>query len=248
MRMPRPSGGLRPGRRRRRRAVAASIGGVVLSGCGADFAESSPREIEQAAKESLAGLDSVHLLGEVTNGGQQLQLDLALDTAGACTGSIALGDSGAAEIRGAGDGAYYMKPDEQFWTTFAGSSAGQVMALVGDRWVEVPPEAGDFAEFCDLDALLAEVEGSEDSENLAVDGVEEVDGRATVVLRTTTEGGDPQTLYVATEEPHHPLRIVVTEGDEPGQFTLSDFDVPVEVTTPSGDEVVDLAELTGPAG
>lgn len=221
--------------------VAASA--TLLAGCaGSGFADQSAEEIASATEKDMKALSSVSMKGEIASDGQEIALDLSLNTDGECEGSITL-QGGTAELRSTGSESW-MKPDQTFWETFAGPSASQIVEIVGDRWVVIPEGTQDFASFCDLDELLEDLNSDEDDPG-EVEGTEELDGEDVVVINTETDEGDPLTVYVRTDEPHYLLKMEVSEGEEPGQFTFADFDEELDVQAPPEDEVVDLNQLGG---
>lgn len=226
------------------RAWQAVIGGVgaaaVLAACGGGFAEESPEAILDATEKDMKALSSLRMEGELTTDGEELSFDMALSTDGDCTGTMGIG-GGQAEILSV-DGTSYMRPDDAFWESFAGGASEQIKSVVGDKWVLMPGEEGNFTELCDLDELLSDMGGEEDAK-AEVEGTEEVDGEETVQVATETDEGDPLTVWVTTDEPHHILKMEVTEGEEPGTITMSDFDEEIDVTAPAKDEVVDLEQL-----
>ena len=224
--------------------AAAGIGALLLlSGCGGGFAEESADAITKAAEEDMKAVETLRMTGELTTAEQTLQLDLGLDTDGNCRGTVALseGDDASLEILRV-DGSTWMKPSEGFWQTFAGPAADQVVAAVGDKWVVLPEEqAADFANQCDLDELTSEL-GSEDTE-AEVGETSEVDGQEVVIIESETDEGDPLSASIAVDEPHYVLQLEVTEGEEPGTLTFTDFDADLDLEAPAEDDVVDLASL-----
>lgn len=218
---------------------------ALLAACGDDdeggFADQDPEEITAEVEADMKALSSVRMTGELVTDGERMSIDMAVSTAGDCEGTI--GQDGAeAEIISV-DGSSYMKPDAAFWELFAGEQASMLVEIVGDRWVAVPGEQGDFSEFCNLDQLLDEVGGEDDPRDVEVEGTEQIDGQEAVRLATTTEEGDPVTVWVAAEDPHVILQMEVTQGDEPGTIRFSAFDEPLDVEAPPTAEVVDLSEL-----
>ncbi|MFP5320520.1 MAG: hypothetical protein ACLGIC_01590 [Acidimicrobiia bacterium] len=232
----------------RRSSIGIIATAALLGACGGDdasgFADQPAADIVAAAEADMRAVTSLRMTGDLVVDGEDLAIDLALDTEGDCQGTLTQGGA-TAEISSVG-GTSYLRPDAAFWETFAGEGASAIVELVGDRWVVVPGDDGDFSEFCDLDQLLEEIGSDDDAEEEpVVEGTEDVDGQEAVRISSTTDEGDPVTAWVATSEPHVILRIEVTEGDEPGTITFSEFDEELEIEAPPEDEVVDLAELGG---
>jgi hypothetical protein len=233
------------------RKTIGAIGALaLLAACGNDddgdsgFAEQPVEDILAAAEADMLALTSLRMSGEITSDGEEILIDMALTTDGECAGTIGQGDA-SAEIIGTTE-ASYMKPDDAFWEMFAGPEASMISNLVGDRWVMFPADQSGFEEFCDLNELLSELgdRGDRDEgDEPTVEGTEQVDGQDAVKVSTSTNEGDPLTVWIATSSPHHILQMEVTEGDEPGLITFSEFDEGIGVEPPPEDEVIDFSEL-----
>jgi hypothetical protein len=230
------------------RTVTGALGAMaLLTACGGGgFEDESAETITTEAEEAMLDLSSVRMSGDLTTDGEALELDVQISTEGDCTGTIGLGGGDASlEILSIG-GETWMKPSEEFWRMFAGPQADQVVEAAGDRWVVLPEsESDNFAELCDLDTFLEEMteDDDEEGEEPTVGETEEVDGQEAVVVESETEEGDPVSAWVATDEPHHILKLEVSQGDEPGVITFSDFDEELDLEAPSDDEVFDLNQL-----
>jgi hypothetical protein len=222
--------------------MAVGVGAIaLLSGCGGnDFAEGSADDIVKAASADMKALSSMRMQGELTASDQAITIDLALNTDGDCQGSIGV-MGGKAEIIQQGDQAWF-KPDQAFWEATAAEQADQIVQLVGDKWVVLPTGDDSFTSFCDLDTLLEDIGNGPDSETTKGD-TDEVDGEDTVIVKSTSDNGDPVQAWIATDDPHHILKMQVTSGDEPGTITFSDFDADLEIEPPADDEVIDLNNM-----
>jgi len=211
---------------------------VTLTGCGDDdgggFADESAADIIKASSADMEKLTSVHLDADITSEGSAITMALSLDTDGNCVGTVGIG-GGSAEIIGIGDQSWY-KADEAFWQAQAGEQAEQIIGIVGDSWV-VDPD-GQFSSFCDLDGLLDDIGDPEGVDDATTDGTEDVDGEEAVKIVGDDDGSET-TAYVAVDDPHYILKVVVT-GDDEGEATFSEFDEDVEVEAPADDEVVTL--------
>lgn len=230
--------------RRLKQAVGGSAALVLLAGCGGGgFADESADTIVQAAADDMKKLESVRMEGEIAAENQELSIDMQVTTDGACQGSLSM-MGGTAEIISTGDKTWF-KPDASFWEATAGPQADQVKAMVGDKWVVMPPEQSDVASLCDLDQLLDEIDSEDGLKDVSKGETEEVGGEETVVVEGTTKEDDPVKAWVATEGEHYILKMEVTQGDEPGTITFSEFDEDFEVQPPADDEVVDFSQMGG---
>ena len=190
-------------------------------GDGEDFAKGSPDDIVATAKSDMADLESVKVTGTVSSDGQEITIDIQSSSAGDCTGSIGV-DDGTAELLGVG-GETWMKPDEAFWSSFAGPNAEQVLALVKDKWVVVPAEDDSFNQFCDVDELLDQLlkEDEEDGSTYSVQGTEDLDGQEVVLVDNEDPEDGTTTGYVLVDSPHYLVKIEKTDGEDTGSVTFS---------------------------
>lgn len=240
----------------RRKAWAATAAGVLaavaLTGCGgddgdedADFADQSIEDIKDAVLDDMKQADSFTLTGDFTQDGQPLSIDMAIGKNGDCAGSITI-QGGTAEVIAGPDGTF-MKGDEAFWTVAAGGNtaqAQQLMSFLGDKWAKMSAaDAGNFAELCDVDNFIDELEDSDEDDAEGEKGDrEEIDGQD--ALEITAEGDDGGTnhIWVATEGEHYILKLEAEGGDEPGALTFTDYNEPVDAEAPAEGEYVEFPE------
>lgn len=227
--------------------AVASIGlaAAALTSCsgGDGFADQKGDKIAEDSKDAMSDLSAVKVSGTVTTDGQEITIDMQTNSDGDCTGSIKVGD-GTAEIVGVGGTAWF-RPDEAFWRANAGDTADQIMALVGDKWVVVPPGEDGFGQFCDLDQLLDQLlETSEEDKAATYEtgGTSKIDGDEVVAVDRKDEEGE-STGYVLTDDPHYLVKIEKTDGGDTGSVTFSEFDEDFEAEAPADDEVVDLNSI-----
>jgi len=225
-------------------ALGGGTAALLLAGCGggSGFAEESARTIVDETEKDMKALSSVTMTGQLVSDGEQLDIDMAISTSGDCEGSISV-QGGEVQILSL-DGASWMKPDAAFWEATAGESAPMVQEMVDDKWVVLPEDEGGFTELCDLDELLSSL-GADDETEGEVDGTEDVDGQETVKVLSETDEGDPLTIWVTVDDPHLIVKMEVTEGEEPGTITFTEFDEEPDVEAPAEDDVVDLDQMGG---
>ena len=209
---------------------------------GSSFADQSAEEIVADAKAAMDELDAVKVTGSVTTGGQDIDLDIQANGEGDCTGSIGIA-GGQAELLGVG-GETWFKPDKAFWEASAPGQADQIIAVVGDRWVVVPPGTGNFDQFCDVDGLLEEmISTGDDSSTYTKAGTEELDGAEVIRIDNEDEEEGTSSGYVLADEPHYLVKVEKTEGEDTGSVTFSQFNEEFTVEAPAEDEVIDLDQL-----
>jgi hypothetical protein len=228
-------------------AVAAAVM-LVATGCGSggatSFADESVKEIVQGVRDDMAGLTSLRLVGDLTNDGQQIHLDMRSTTDGECEGVVKIGDGSAQVVSSGVD--YWMKPDDAFWEQQSPDQADVIKQAIGDKWVSVPSSSG-LSKACDLDALFESFRTASFDEPSAPptkSGVSSVDGQDAVQITTEDEGGQEVTAWVATDDPHYILKIEVA-GDTDLSLAFSEFDEPLDIQTPDPSEVARLDSLGG---
>ena len=227
-------------------ALAGISAFAALAACGSsDFADESADTIVKASKDDMGNLKAVKVSGELTTNGQAISIDLQANSDGDCTGSLGIGD-GSAELLGVG-GETWMKPDDAFWGSFAGDTADQVMAIVGDKWVVVPDSEDSINQFCDVNDLLDQLLKDDNSDNstYSKNGTDTVDGDDVVKVDNEDPEDGTSTGYVLVDDPHYLVKIEKTEGSDTGTVTFSAFNEEFDVTAPDDSEVVDLDNLSG---
>jgi hypothetical protein len=118
----------------------------------------------------------------------------------------------------------------------------QMNEQAGGKWVRTPRSMGYFAPFCDLDELLDQVLAGDPTS--AEKGEEtDVEGQRAIALTADVSGGGTSTMWVASDAPHYLLKIETVGGDDPGVFTFSGYDEPVDVPIPPAEEVIDLGKV-----
>jgi hypothetical protein len=221
--------------------------GVALTACGGgnDFTDKSGKQIADASKTAMKGLDSVKVVGTVATGGNEVSIDIQTNDKGDCTGSIGTG-GGKAQLLGTG-GSVWFKPDEAFWRASASDTADRIIQVVGDKWVVVPASEDGFDEFCDIDKLFDQLlESDKDSDAKYTKGkTSSVDGKDAVAVKSTSKSDGTSTGYVRVDDPHYLVKIEKTKGTDTGKVTFSEFDSKVEVEAPADADVIDLNNLAG---
>ncbi|KQY57201.1 MULTISPECIES: hypothetical protein [unclassified Nocardioides] len=226
----------------------AALAPFGLAGCGDDsgddsdggsksFADQSAEEIKDATIKDMQDVSSLTMTGNFTNDGQETALDLTTDVDGRCTGTMTI-NGGQAQIISTGTDSF-LKADEAFWTASAGDTAPQIIAVLGDKWAKLPAD-NDFAEVCDLDQMLDEFNDTDDDKKATVGDVTEIDGQDAVEIKSEDENGESSTAWIAVDGKHHILKLSTSEGDEPGEFTFTNYDEEVDAQAPADDQVVPL--------
>lgn len=252
-------------------ALALITGGGVLAGCGSSSDSASggattaaattattaaPNGIEgKTATEildaSLAAANkatSVTAKGAITQGGQEITLDLQVGQE-AAQGSISA-QGAEIEIKVLAGKTYFKLSGESF-AKIAGQDdspevAEAISALLGDKWLVAPDEEsagqlGSLGQFGQKDELLKGILTPDG--NATVKGTGEVNGQPVVLLESTDGTG---TLAIATTGEPYPLQIKGSEGADGGQIDFTDWNAPVNVTAPT--DVLDIGQLADLGG
>ncbi|MGX1312607.1 hypothetical protein RKD24_002726 [Streptomyces calvus] len=212
------------------------------------FAGLTGGEIADKAFKATAGASSLRMSGDVPDeeSGGTIRLDMALNEAGDCSGTMGFGKQGEAELIKTGD-VLYLKYDEAF---LRAQSKGEpqadvdaAVALLAGKWAKMSTDdadAEDLSTFCDLDMVFG---GAEEGNSAATRGrTTTVDGAQAVTVEAR-DGKDHFTLYVATEGEPYLLRLDSASADDPGSITFSDYGKSVPLDAPKGN-VLDLDSLS----
>lgn len=207
------------------------------------YEKTSAEQIRKDVATAMQGLDTVHLAGSIVDDEDgEITMDVSVSKAGDCTGTMGIEGKGSFELL-AVDGVSYFKADEEFWTSQAGADAApMIMGVVGDKWATDSTDPDGFGELCDLDSLLEEMNGDDDTKDGEVVGTGEIDGVDTVELSFTSDDGNPGVMHVAADEPHYAMKFDV---EKEGAVTFSDFNEEIEVAKPAESEIFDLSTLGG---
>lgn len=232
-------------------ALTFAVAGSLLTGCqSGDTQEPGPvgptdngvsalaaDEILERAKGALQQAKSYRMKGNGSSDGKKMSLDFRVS--GTDVGGRLTMDGANIEVLAIA-GHQYIRPDEKFWSTFAGpDKAHEFAKLMGDKWVAVPNGDKSFGGLfgaANVDEILKPDGTLTKGEPKDLDGTKAiglVDGGA--------EGG---TLYVATTGEPYPLRMVSTKPAE-GQVSFTDFGATFDdLKAPAEADVVDLAQLS----
>ncbi|MFJ2773914.1 hypothetical protein [Streptomyces sp. NPDC087300] len=227
------------------------LSAALLTGCGDDgdggsdkpFAEDSADQIAAKAVEATKGAESMRLKGDMSQSGKSVSMDLAVDQAKNCEGTIDT-DGAKADVRHT-DAALYLRGNEQYWKAALKNKPGadKVLAKVTDKWVKMPADDASTAGMCDKQGLVASMdENKSERKGLKKGDTTSIDGKEAIALTKKT-GGETHTIYVATEGKPYILRTSVKGGDKPNEATFSDYGKPVKPEVPGKDETVDMKEL-----
>ncbi|QSR28382.1 hypothetical protein CFH99_22415 [Nocardioides aromaticivorans] len=198
-------------------------------------------QIGEDVEAAMKALETVHLAGNIVDDeGQKILMDVTVSRGGDCEGTMQIEGVGSMDII-AVEGVSYFKADDAFWKSQGGEQASVITGLIGDKWTTDSSDPEGFAELCDLDELLSDLNSDDIAgDDSKVTGTQDVSGKETVTIAFTSDDGNQGTAYVAAEDPHYFVRFDVPEE---GAMGFSRFDEPLEVEKPAAGEIFDLAKL-----
>jgi len=165
----------------------------------------------------------VHIVGDVSNAGKPLKLNLNLVTGKGGSGTVTTNGLTFQIIR-IGTKAYF-KAGSAFWSHFGESGLG---AQLDNRWIEASATSGDLASFTpltDVTEVFTSVLGSHGPLEKAAGNVTD-NGEAAIAI---VDSGLGSTLLVAANGTPYPLGLEEKGG---GVVTFSDWDRPVALQAP----------------
>ena len=209
-------------------------------------------QISDKARTALQSVTSLRITGDAPDGrGHALTLDIALDTAGSCRGTITQPQAGTMEMI-KNHRTIFMKGDEKFWRASLASGTKKLTArqadafveLVKGRWMKVDKKAARAmtrADMCDLSTLADKLKG--DSATSTTRGADITRAGQVFAVIFDRDGNEVTTVHVAKTGKPYPVEITKTGGTDAGSIKLTDFDKPVDTTPPPADQVLDTNKL-----
>lgn len=223
-------------------AVALPILSLALAACGGPavdtYVKTAPATVDKDMRDGLKALTSVHVHTVQKLSTTPFIMDISVDNAGRCKGTLSQGTQTLSVI-GLGGNKVYAKASAEFWTGAEGVNATAAAALA-DKWVTGLPQ-GMFANTCDIKSLVQSFTvNTVAKDKPKVLGKTKVNGVDAVSLQIQLSG-TAVTIAVAADKPHRPLRVISSGGKLTSVFTQ--FDQPVRPTAPAGAQ--DVSKLAG---
>ncbi|MGW2373508.1 MULTISPECIES: hypothetical protein [Kitasatospora] len=209
----------------------------------------SAQELEQKAKDALAGATALRISGTMADADGKMEMDLSMDKKGQCLGTVTLPGMGKIDIIGDGK-ASYLKGDPTFLAAMAGQTGdkngAQVAELLKGRYLtgfDSDPQMKMMTSFCSLSDFSKQiVDGKTDKAEKGVAG--NVNGVKTFSLKVTDSSGEQSTLQIATEGKPYLVQVeTVSAKDGNTTINFSDFDKPLTVQAPPADNVIDFSKF-----
>jgi hypothetical protein len=228
-------------------ASPAAASGSPAASAGPDLSTMTAAQIVKAAEDALSGAQSVKIDLQTPSASGTSTVKLATDAKSGCTGTVTMPGKGTADVVVDTAKTTYLKPDDTYLKAMGGAKA---VTLLHGKWLTnattADPALAGMVGFCDIKQFAA---GMDDGSTATKGQAATVNGQPALTLQEVDKSGIKSTLWVATQGPAYPLQ--ASGGNGTGgtdKMTLSDYNVPVTVTVPSADQVVDFAKLKATLG
>ncbi|WP_380282555.1 hypothetical protein [Kitasatospora purpeofusca] len=195
----------------------------------------------ETARAEFRKAASVTMTGFALKDGRRATFTVSADRKGRCTGTTTEEGQGPSRIVRVRDETFVRMDPQAFAREWGAATASRF----DGRWVRLPPgrTLDDVGGFCDLTTVP--VVGTADPAEQALSGGGlSVGGTRSVSFLVMSPDNPPFMGYIATQGPPRPVRVETQAYDF--QVDFSAYDMPVPVTAPPADQVVDLAALAEP--
>jgi len=216
--------------------TAASAFSLTVAGCGGGgdpLAGMSAKQVLTKAISDLKSAPTFRVSGRVNqDGGISLQLTYKRGTG--CGGTLGLGARGSLYLLVIGDVAW-IKPDDTFWKTSAGSSAPKVIALVGGRYLKGSASSSQLSgltQICDANSLASSLASPKD---IAKGPVTTVNGQQALALKDKSKSA---TMYVTDTSSPQILQVISAQSGHSGKVSFTGYGNPVTLTPPPASETI----------
>ncbi|MER7707675.1 hypothetical protein ABTX81_32840 [Kitasatospora sp. NPDC097605] len=193
----------------------------------------------ETAQAEFRKAASVTMTGFALKDEHRATFTVSADREGNCTATTIQEGQGPSRIARV-QGETFVRMDPQ---AFAREWGEAIASRFGGRWVRLP--AGRTLDgvggFCDLTTVPVVGTTAPATQTLSGAG-ESVGGTRSMSFLVTSPDEPPFIAYIAKQGPPRPVRVETQAYDF--QVDFSAYDLPVFVTAPPADQVVDLAALT----
>ncbi len=219
--------------------IGAMLASAAVAGCTSGTSDAlagqSGRQILGKAVGNLTAAASFTLSGNVTESGSTYTVDLGYRPGRGCTGTVAQAGKGSFAMTVIGTTAW-VRPDDAFWKSTAGSQASSVISAVGGKYLKGPTSnrtVAGLTSLCDLNTLASQLQAPS---TIARAAITPVDGTQVVPLTDLAEGGK---LYVTdTARP----QVIELTNSKSGKIIFH-VGAPVTLTPPPPNETVNGAQF-----
>jgi hypothetical protein len=219
-----------------------SVGALLLavvfaSGCGGggsstqasgEAAKPAKQVVADAVKAADAA-SSVHMSGQVVDGGQQIGVDLSIVRDKGATGTLTLGGAGV-DLIVIGNTAY-IRGGPDFWRRY--THVPGVSQVLANKWLKFSAnnaQLGPLTALTDDRAFFDQLSAT--NGKVANRGATTYNGQSVVEIYDSPQNG---TLYVAAAGTPYPVALVKgSQSSTGGKVTFDQWNQPVALTAPKG--------------
>lgn len=216
--------------------------------------DQSPQQLAAQAEQGLRNATSVRLVyvdrsaAATSSNRLPTAMNLALDRAGDCTGTMTLGGHGGTVgiVKRASD--VWLKPDASYWKAqYPGRRGADLAGTFADRYIHGSTTSNllkGIANTCDL-RQLQQVAATPVPSSVRAGLATTLNGTRVVPL-TYQVNGLTSTLYVTADKAHHLYRAAQKGPGTDLSLTFTDYDRPVTLKIPPANRTVDISRVPQP--
>lgn len=215
---------------------------VTAAGCGGGggdpLAGLSAKQALSKAVSDLKSAPSFHIAGTVNQGGG-INIDLAYKHGTGCEGTLDVGGKGSVQLLVIG-GTAWLKPDQAFWESVAGSSASSVIAVIGGKYLKAATSSRNvsgLSRLCDANSLASAFTSPKD---IVKGGTAVINGQRSLALRDPAKSA---VMYVTDTSSPQILRVTGAQPGNGGRIDFTGYGSSVTLTPPPADETIDGARF-----
>jgi hypothetical protein len=218
---------------------------------GDSLAGLSAAEIWARSAEALESVDSVRVAMLTEGSAGRTGVDVHMDRAGSCTGSIDEPGTGRAEFLVREGSEVWMKPDTQYWQTELEVTDPALLSLVDGTYLysaDTAPQIREMIGVCSLDDMIAGFASSYGDLPTEVGPETEHNGIPAITISGLDDEGAEISMLVATEGEPYPLFFSGMSNGTPEEMELSDFNESVQIVEPPADQVQNTTDFGAGTG
>jgi hypothetical protein len=213
--------------------TASGAGGSPSAGSATDpLAGLTGSQVAARALANLKAAPSLTMAGTFSQSGQGYSVNLGIEPAQGCTGTIGEGSKGSFKLIVIGKTLYF-NPDDTFWKANGGADASAAIALIDGRYIKTSTSGsmGSLASLCNLSQTLGAIAVT----GTLTKGAPTTHGGTLVLPLSSTDGTMDVTDKTVPE-------VVSMTAPKTGTLTFSPG-APVTLAAPPASEVIDGAKL-----
>ena len=214
---------------------------ITAAGCGGGgdpLAGLSAKQVLSKAVSDLKSAPSFHIAGAVNQDGG-INIDLTYKHQTGCQGTVGIRGKGSVYLLVIGRTAW-LRPDQAFWESYAGSSASSVIAVIGGKYLKAATSSSNvsgLSQLCDANSLASSFTSPKD---IVKGATSVINGQRSLALRDPAKSA---VMYVTDTGSPQILRVTGTQLGNGGRIDFTGYGSPVTLTPPPAGETVDGARF-----